>query len=145
VSAIARRLSAVRFLRFAVVGAGGFIVDTGVLFLMHRGVGLDPYSARAISIFIAMNFTWLGNRSLTFRDKAATRPREMAAEWARFVSANALGAIANYSAYAALVRFAPWPVSNPYLALIVGVAVGLALNFTLSHQVVFRGGEQTPS
>ena len=60
-----------RFLRFAIVGAGGFVVDECVLAALHYGAGLDRYSARAISILCAMTFTWWGNRNLTFREHAA--------------------------------------------------------------------------
>lgn len=133
-----RRVANSQFLRFGFVGACGFVVDTSVLFLMHRIIGFDPYSARAISIFVAMNVTWTGNRLLTFRAHAATSPGRMLGEWARFLLTNAVGALLNYAVYAALVRFAPPPANNPYLALIAGVAVGLVFNFTLSKRLVFR-------
>jgi len=138
VNRFVERLKESRFLRFGIVGACGFVVDTFVLYLLHRRLGLDPYSARAISIFTAMNFTWMGNRLITFRAHAATTPSEMAGEWARFLLTNALGAAINYAVYAAIVRFAPPPVNNPFVGLAAGVAVGLAFNFTLSKRVVFR-------
>jgi putative flippase GtrA len=127
-----------RFLRFGIVGAGGFVVDSSVLFLMHRIIGLDPYSARAISIFVAMNFTWMGNRQLTFREHRAKKPGAMLQEWARFIATNLLGALVNYAVYAAVVRFAPPPLDNLYLALAMGVGAGLVFNFTLSKRLVFR-------
>jgi putative flippase GtrA len=135
---ISKRIAGSRFLRFAVVGAGGFLVDSTVLFLAHHAAGLDPYLARAISIFAAMNFTWFGNRELTFRAHAATGPREMLAEWSRFILTNAVGALVNYGVYAAIVRFAPPPLNNIYAALVAGVAAGLVFNFTLSRKFVFR-------
>jgi putative flippase GtrA len=134
-----QQMKASRFLRFGIVGAGGFVVDTLVLFVMHRVLGLDPYSARAISIFAAMNFTWIGNRLITFRAHAAVAPGEIAGEWARFLLTNAFGALVNYAVYAAIVRFAPPPANSPYLGLVAGVAAGLTFNFTLSKRLVFRG------
>lgn len=134
------RVARSRFLRFGIVGAGGFVVDSSVLFVMHRLAGLDPYSARAISILVAMNFTWMGNRLLTFREHAATDPRGMLHEWARFIATNLFGALVNYAVYAAVVRFAPAPLDNLYLALATGVAAGLVFNFTLSQRLVFRSG-----
>lgn len=133
-----QRLRASQFLRFGVVGACGFVADTLVLFLMHRVIGLDPYTARAISIFVAMNVTWTGNRLLTFRAHAATTPSEVLNEWMRFLLTNALGALLNYVVYAAMVRFAPPPANSPYVGLVAGVAVGLVFNFTLSKRFVFR-------
>jgi putative flippase GtrA len=127
-----------RFLRFAAVGAAGFVVDESVLFVMQRFVGLDPLTGRVISILAAMTFTWWGNRNLTFHDHKAFGAAAMAREWMRFVAANLLGALINYASYAALVRFAPAPADNPYLATAVGVAIGLLFNFTLSKRLVFR-------
>jgi putative flippase GtrA len=40
--------------------------------------------------------------------------------------------------YSTLVRFAPPPLNNLYVALVVGVLAGLAFNFTLSRVMVFK-------
>jgi len=134
-----RALSRSRFLRFGIVGGAGFIVDEGVLALFHYLVGLDRYSARAISIFCAMTFTWWGNRNLTFAEHAATGGvPELANEWFKFVLANAVGAVANYGTYSLLVSFTPAPLGNPLVAAALGVVVGLVFNFTLSKRFVFR-------
>jgi putative flippase GtrA len=84
----------------------------------------------------AVTFTWLGNRTLTFRDRAARTG--LWREWATFVAANAIGGCVNLSVYTALVTFAPPPFDNPFLAVFAGVLAGLFLNFTLSSRVVFR-------
>jgi dolichol-phosphate mannosyltransferase len=141
VSQLARKIVDSRFLRFAVIGSGGFIVDESVLALLHGGIGLDPFSARAISILTAMTFTWWGNRNLTFREHAASGAQDTLSEWLRFMAANTVGALVNYGTYAALVRFAPAPLDNAYLAVAAGVAVGLVFNFTLSKRFVFRAGD----
>jgi len=127
-----------QFLRFALVGAAGFPVDEGVLALMHSVLGLDPLVARVISILTAMTFTWWGNRTLTFRTQAARGPGAILREWLRFVGANALGALINYGTFASLLRLAPTPFDNAYLAAAIGVGVGLVFNFTLSRIYVFR-------
>ena len=134
-----RALLGARFMRFGAVGAAGFVVDEAVLTLMHYAFGLDPYAARAISIFCAMTFTWWGNRTLTFAEHAAGGSvAGIAREWLKFVLANAVGAIVNYASYTACVRFAPPPLGNPLLATAIGVAVGMVFNFTLSKRFVFR-------
>ena len=127
-----------RFLRFALVGTAGFVVDESVLFVMQRFIGLDPLTGRVVSILAAMTFTWWGNRNLTFHDHKAFGAAAMAREWMRFVAANLLGALINYGSFAALVHFAPTPANNPYLATAVGVGIGLLFNFTLSKRLVFR-------
>jgi putative flippase GtrA len=136
VGELARRIAASRFLRFAIVGTGGFVVDECVLALTTRLFHLDPYSGRAISFFCAVTFTWWGNRMLTFRDRAAREG--LLREWAKFFAANALGGVVNYGTYAALVAFAPKPFGDPFLALAAGAIAGLFFNFAMSHAFVFR-------
>ena len=127
------------YLRFGLVGASGFVVDETVLTILHYGIGIDRYSARAVSIFCAATFTWWGNRNLTFAEHAATGGLgALAHEWLKFMLANGIGAVANYSAYTLLVSFAPYPFDNPLVATALGVAVGLVFNFTLSKRFVFR-------
>ncbi len=139
-ASLVERLKESRFLRFGIVGAGGFVVDTGVLFALFQLVQLPYVAARAASIFSAMNFTWMGNRVLTFRAHAAREPRAIAAEWFRFLATNAIGAAINWLVSIVLRYEAPSPLSNPYLALVAGVAAGLAFNFTLSKRLVFVRG-----
>ncbi len=127
------------YLRFGLVGGCGFLVDESILTILHYGVGVDRYSARAVSIFCAATFTWWGNRNLTFAEHAATGgPLALAREWFKFMLANAVGALVNYSTYTLFVSFAPQPFSNPLLATAAGVGVGLVFNFTLSKRFVFR-------
>lgn len=133
------KLSRLSLLRFAVIGALGLPVDAGVLWLMTHKVGLDPYSGRVISWLCAASFTWAGNRYFTFRAARARGPLAIAKEWLRFLAANAVGGLVNVGLYSTLVRFAPPPVNNLYVALIVGVLAGLVFNFTLSKTLVFKG------
>jgi putative flippase GtrA len=134
-----RALTRHPFLRFALVGACGVVVDEGVLTFLHYLVGLGPYAARAISIFCAATFTWWGNRTLTFAEHAtAGGAGARLREWGKFMLANSIGAGVNFGTYTVLVRFAPAPLSNPLLATVAGVGVGLIFNFTLSKRFVFR-------
>lgn len=139
----ARRIIQSRLARFALVGVGGLAVDASVLWIMLRLVHLGPYYGRLASFLAAATFTWWGNRRLTFPDRVARTPGAMLKEWARFVFANGFGGMVNYGVYAGLVRFAPAPANNPYVALIYGAAAGLVLNFTLSQLVVFRHPERS--
>ncbi|MBW8709391.1 MAG: GtrA family protein [Alphaproteobacteria bacterium] len=135
---IVERLKRLSILRFAVIGALGMPVDWSVLQLMvHLGSG--PYLGRLLSWFCAATFTWTGNRYFTF---AATRARGFLAtgrEWLRFLAANAVGGLVNVGLYSVLVRFAPPPLNDLTVALVFGVLLGLAFNFTLSKKVVFKG------
>jgi len=133
------RLSRFSLLRFAVIGALGLPVDAGVLWLMTHRLGLDPYSGRVVSWLSAASFTWIGNRYFTFRATRARGFLATAKEWLRFLAANAVGGLVNVGLYSTLVRFAPPPIDNLYIALVVGVLAGLVFNFTLSKTMVFKG------
>ncbi len=132
------RLASSRFLRFGVVGAGGYVVDASVLYLMIHAAGLDPYSGRLISYLCAASFTWFGNRYLTFAANRAHGAAGILREWITFLLANAVGGFVNLGVYSALVRFAPLPFDNPFVAQAIGVLAGLVFNFTLSKRLVFR-------
>jgi putative flippase GtrA len=138
VSKVLGFLSRLSILRFAVIGALGMPVDWCVLQLMvHWGTG--PYAGRVVSWFCAACFTWAGNRYFTF---AATRARGVAGvakEWLRFLAANAVGGLVNVGLYSVLVRFAPPPLNDLTVALVLGVLLGLIFNFTLSKTIVFKG------
>lgn len=134
-----RALTGNRFLRFGAVGAAGFVVDEAVLTVLHLLLGLDPYSARAVSIFCAATFTWCGNRTFTFAEHAASGGAgQVLREWGTFMLANGVGALVNYGVYSACVRFAPMPLGHPLIATAIGVGVGMVFNFTLSKRFVFR-------
>ncbi len=127
-----------QFLRFALVGTAGFVVNEAVLFAFLKILHLDPYSGQAVAFVFAATFTWWGNRFLTFREQAAVSRGGMAREWATFIAANALGGAVNYAIYASLVTFAPAPFNSPFLGVVAGTLVGLAFNFTMSKRFVFR-------
>ena len=134
-----RALARSRFARFGAVGAAGFVVDEAVLTVLHYVVGLDRYSARAISIFCAMTFTWWGNRNLTFAEHAATGgPGELAREWFRFMLANGVGALVNYATYTLLRQLRARAVRQSAGRHRHRRRRGLVFNFTLSKRFVFR-------
>jgi len=125
-----------QFVKFSFVGGIGFIVDAGSLTLMTRYGGLDPVTARAISMFVfGMTTTWLLNRSLTFRGYARG---SLLAEYLRFAAANAIGNSLNFGIHAVLVETLPLFHQYPVLGAVVGTAVGLVFNFTSSKYFVFR-------
>jgi len=126
------------FVRFALVGAGGYVVDTAVLALGTNLLGLDFAAGRAFSIFVAMCCTWLGNRYLTFPERRAHGLSGAAQEWLKFVGANLVGAVVNYGVSVLLVHYAPAPFHNKYVAQACGVLAGLGFNFTLSRLMVFK-------
>jgi putative flippase GtrA len=125
-----------QFILFSFVGGVGFIVDAGSLTLMTRYGGLDPITARVISMFVlGMTTTWLLNRSLTFRAHAQS---SLGAEYLRFAGANAIGNSLNFGIHTGMVETMPLVHQYPVLGAVAGTAVGLVFNFTSSKYFVFR-------
>jgi putative flippase GtrA len=135
---VLHRLPNSRFLRFAAVGATGFLVNEATLLLAHGVCGVSPYASWFIAFAVAVTFTWWGNRNLTFADKAKFGLKNMIWEWMRFVATQSVGATVNFIIYSLLIHFSPIPLSIPYVALVIGILVGLIFNFKLSKMVVFR-------
>ena len=127
-----------RFLRFALVGTGGFFVNEAALWIALHALHLNAYFGGVFSFLCAVTFTWWGNRTLTFRERAARAAPSMFAEWTKFVAANGFGFLVNYAVYASMIALAPKPLNNPFVALIFGTLAGLTFNFFLSSRIVFR-------
>ena len=135
---LAERLRASHFLRFAFIGATGFVANEAVLYVAIHGLGLGAYAGGIFAFLITVTYTWFGNRMLTFHREAATGALPILEEWAKYVAANTLGFVVNYTVYVTLVTFAPAPFNSPYLALAFGTLSGMVFNFTLSKRFVFR-------
>ena len=122
-----------QFLRFAVVGTIGFVVDAGVLlYVLSQEFGF--YSARAVSFLCAVTCTWLLNRVFTFRDRNAGR----LGQWAHYASVNLVGPQINYGIYAMLVWQLAFVQTWPVLGVAAGSIAGMFVNFTLSRRYVFE-------
>ena len=122
-----------QFLRFALVGCAGFLVDAGVLNAVLM-LGADRYTGRVASYLAAATFTWALNRNYTFR---AQQDARLLREWGRFLAANAVGGLINWASYAILVSLSTAVFTHPVIGVAAGSLAGLVVNFTLSRRFVF--------
>jgi putative flippase GtrA len=120
------------FLRFAAVGAAGFVVNEAALYAAIHWLSLGKDAAWFFAFVPAVTFTWWGNRTLTFAEHASA---EWLKEWARFVATNAFGALVNLGVYETVIHTTRL---DPALALAAGVLAGMMFNFFLSKKLVFR-------
>ena len=124
-----------QFLRFGVVGTGGFLVDTALLYAaLAAGAGL--YGGRVLSYVGAASFTFALNRAWTFR---GARHAHAGRQWALFLLVNLIGFALNYGTYALLVALVPVVAAHPVLGVAAGSVAGLGGNFLASRRFVFRG------
>lgn len=134
VDSIMQSLPFGRFFKFACVGFAGFAVDTGTLALLHHGAGLDPFSARIISIAVAIFATWRLNRSVTF----GRSDTGQVSEGARYYGVALITAAVNFGIYSAILLI--WSSVWPVAAAVVATAVTMFMSYFGYSRLVFRTG-----
>lgn len=126
------QLGASRFLRFACVGAVGFVVDAGILTtLMH--VGWHPLAARLVSFPVAVATTWLLNKAWTFASSA--KPQR--GGYMRYSGIQIVGALINLGIFTLLITAFPVLHSMPWLPLAAAALVALVFNYLATRHLVF--------
>lgn len=119
-------------LRFAAVGIVGFIINASIV--AYFSTKLGPIMSQALAFPAAVTATWLLNRQYTFG--ASKHSWHM--EWARYVSANALGWSTNNGVYFFLIFRFYETNHNPVLAVAAGSLAGMTFNFIISKWIVFK-------
>lgn len=130
-----------RFIKFAIVGAIGMVVDLTVLTFSREIVGLPLTLAVALgfSIAVASNFTW--NRFWTFPE---SRDRPVASQLAQFTIINLIGLAINEVIVLGLHPLFSGLVQDPYAYLVAKViAIGVVLfwNFGANRVWTYKGIE----
>jgi putative flippase GtrA len=123
---------AIRILRFGIVGLGGFVVDAAVLAIMVHGLGANPYAGRAVSVPIAILFTFVCNRYWSFASLEQPTP---AAAFASYVSTQGAGLLCNLAVYSVMLLALPSPLG----ALAIASAVAMFVNYLGARFWAFRG------
>jgi putative flippase GtrA len=122
-----------QFVRFGIVGAVGFLVDTATVYAVRHELGL--YGAGVAGYVTAATANWVFNRLWTFRGQGSGPAHR---QWAMFMVTNLGGFVLNRGTYALLVTFVAVAARQPVIAIAAGAIAGLAVNFTLSRRLVFR-------
>jgi putative flippase GtrA len=123
-----------RISKFLFVGVAGFLCDFSFLWFFIRCLGLDPISGRLSSFACAVAFTYALNRRTTFADRPYRGPRQIV----KYFLASAIAGLANLFVYIELLSTLGERPLAPFVAMPVGVAVGLVINFTLYNFEIFK-------
>jgi len=135
------RKEAKRFLKFAIVGGIGFVIDTGVLsllvFLLHLGEGRRRLLAKAISFTLAVisNFIW--NRRWTYPE---SRSKPVSKQLVQFFVLNLVGLGINLLVFGFVDSLTtPWlgHVLALYAAQIAAVGVAMIWNFFANRFITY--------
>jgi putative flippase GtrA len=119
----ARRARVAQILKFAGVGCVGVGVNTGVLYVLDRLLGLPLVAASAIAVELAVISNYLMNERWTFATRQVSFRR-----FVKFNIASLCGLTLNVAIVWSLARFGIYFLA----ANLVGIAVGFAGNFILS-------------
>ena len=136
---------AAAFRRFLVVGAVGFAVDGGLVWLLVSS-GLNPFLTRCFSFPIAVIVTWRLNRAWTFPSSPGASRR---GHIMTYFAVQFMGAMANLAVYTLLLLRIETTALNALIAFGLGSMAGLFVNFEGSRRFVFAsplrdGGIQGP-
>lgn len=130
----------VRFMKFALVGAFGAVVDFSVLNLLVLGFGWAKEYANLVSVSCAIvsNFTW--NRLWTFPE---SRDRSLYTQFGQFALVNLVGLAINQLVFVlsdSLFYYAVAPHPLDYnLAKATAIVVVLFWNFFVNRRWTYRG------
>lgn len=130
-----------QFLRFAIVGALGFVTDFTMLYIAVTWLGLGTVVGRIVSFLIAATVTWKVNRHFTFARQGAGSVRE----WLRYLLLTGVGGGINVAVYQTWLWLTDHRTVNLFLGVAAGSAVAMLFNFVISKRAVFaeRRGPQS--
>lgn len=113
-----------RFIRFCIVGGGGFVVDSLVYLFVN--IFASPLISRLVSFSAAVFFTYAFNRLFTFESKNNANVTEFAKYYANMVLGGAINIATFYVAINDLD-------AHPVIGIALGSIAGLFVNFMTSR------------
>lgn len=133
------RKELVRFVKFAMVGSIGAVVDFSVLNLAHKVFGLPLVVSNTLSFSLAVlsNFTW--NRLWTFPE---SRTRPIRSQLPQFALVNVIGLVINNLILVGLHALFSHYIPDPWdynLAKAVAIVIVLFWNFGANRLWTYRG------
>jgi len=118
-----------RFLKFCVVGGGGFVVDSAVY--LGASLAAGPLASRFTSFTAAVVFTYVFNRWFTFEN-----PRKASvAEFTKYYASMVLGGAVNIGIFYAAVTLSSLVAKFPVAGIALGSVAGLVVNFLTSRML----------
>jgi putative flippase GtrA len=125
-----------QLLRYCVVGGCGFAVEALLIAGLQYGFGWSALPCRAVSFPAAVLVTYWLNHRFTFGSHGGW------AELARYIGSQGAGLLTNLAAYTAAIFVVPELDRHALVPLVIGSALGLAVNFVLAKVFVFTAPDQ---
>jgi len=128
------------FVQFGLVGSTGVVIDLAIYLAVQSFFSIDHKTARAYSFVGAASWNWALNRVITFTNRQKMPKR---IQLPAFVLTSTLGFSVNWGSYVMLTDYVPFFSENRIPALLIGVLLGMGLNFMAARLFVFRPYEKT--
>jgi putative flippase GtrA len=131
------RAVSLKALSFALVGVVNTLIDLGIFLIAYSWLGLALVPANVLAWIVAVSASYVMNSFITFAAESGRQLRWRS--YGTFVASGVAGVIANT---AVLVVASFW---IPVLAAkLLAILASFAVNFSLSHFVVFRARTPQP-
>ena len=136
------RKEAKRFIKFAIVGSIGFLIDTGTLYVLVFLLGMHGDAqrplAKGISFVLAVTSNFIWNRSWTYPE---SRSKPLSKQMAQFFTMNLIGLGINLGVFT-IVDSLLVPLVDLKLAVagaqIAAVGIAMFWNFTANRLVTYN-------
>ncbi|MGH6742797.1 MAG: GtrA family protein [Bradyrhizobium sp.] len=129
------RAVALKALSFGIVGLVNSAIDFAVFSFAYYYLELPIVAANSLAWVVAVSGSYVMNSTITF---AAESGRKLGVRrYFGFALSQVAGFLANTATVWCLVELAAIPA---WAAKVAAIAVSFAVNFSLSHFVVFRAG-----
>ena len=124
-----------KFLKFGVVGASGFVIHGGLLYLLRDVVGINQFLANVIGFVAAASSNYVLNRVWTFR----SREKQVGVEYLKFILVSVVGLGINTGSLWLLTRLIPaWSGEGDWRFYILwAVAVGITTLWNFFGNMLF--------
>jgi putative flippase GtrA len=119
---------------FAMVGVVNTLIDYSVFLSAYYLIQLPLIPANVLAWLVAVSGSYVMNCFTTFAAESGRQLRWRA--YGAFVASGVVGVIANTAVLVVASRWLPVPVAK-----LLAIAASFAVNFSLSHFVVFRTRE----
>ena len=119
---------------FAMVGVVNTLIDYSVFLSAYYLIQLPLIPANVLAWLVAVSGSYVMNCFITFAAESGRQLRWRA--YGAFVASGVVGVIANTTVLVVASRWLPVPVAK-----LLAIAASFAVNFLLSHFVVFRTRE----
>ena len=123
-----------RFLKFAIVGGSGVIVNLITLAILVELVNVNPSLGWLGAIFVSMTSNFFLNNVLTYGDTVVRSATDLLQKYASFIGGSAIGLLVNYVIYHGLLE------ANIFylIAALCGILGGMIFNYFIAQNWVWK-------